>query len=267
MPWSLRLSAADFDYGNPADLTDDYPPLCQVSSRRPGGQHIYYADDQGRANHKWHYKTAGGEIRCQSWYLLLHGDSLHLLHAAVKRGYYADHPFSAQQLGLFTADELEPVVLPDSGPKLEPRRGDESWAEMAERLETVLNTTLEGSMGRSGRNDALFNASALLGLQRAHGLRCGNLAGAGLGGRHAAQMQVPQALAPHGSADPEPAWLGWCVNYIVNAPFRGSLSEKTCFAPLRSERVMYMPILRRTVWAHALPGVRSPGRRQAQNRL
>ena len=127
---------------------------------RPGGQHMYYADDQGRGNHKWTYKTAGGEIRSQRGYLLLHGDSLHHLHAAVKHGHYADYPFPAQQLGLFTPEELGPVVLPDADadPKLEPRRGGESWAQMAKRLETDLYTTLEGSKGVSGRNEALFNA-------------------------------------------------------------------------------------------------------------
>ena len=127
---------------------------------RPGGQHMYYADDQGRGNHKWTYKTAGGEIRSQRGYLLLHGDSLHHLHAAVKHGHYADYPFPAQQLGLFTPKELGPVVLPDADadPKLEPRRGGESWAQMAKRLETDLYTTLEGSKGVSGRNEALFNA-------------------------------------------------------------------------------------------------------------
>ena len=83
VPFSVSTSALDVDEGNPAALALCHPPLVSCSSRRPGGEHLYYRDDIPRSNRRWAAFGCSGEVRSNSGYLILHGDAPMLLAEAL----------------------------------------------------------------------------------------------------------------------------------------------------------------------------------------
>ena len=71
IPWSLKASGLDVDHGNPHDLINIFPPLADCPTRRKGGHHLYYEDNQARGNGRFDAYGCKGEIRGASGYLIL----------------------------------------------------------------------------------------------------------------------------------------------------------------------------------------------------
>ena len=71
IPWSLRASGLDVDWGNPSDFATAYPPMARLPSRRPGGQHLWYRDTQPRRNlQQLAFPGWSGDLRSRSGYLI-----------------------------------------------------------------------------------------------------------------------------------------------------------------------------------------------------
>ena len=71
IPWSLRASGLDVDWGNPSDFATAYPPMARLPSRRPGGQHLWYRDTQPRRNlQQLAFLGWSGDLRSRTGYLI-----------------------------------------------------------------------------------------------------------------------------------------------------------------------------------------------------
>ena len=71
IPWSLRASGLDVDWGNPSDFATAYPPMARLPSRRPGGQHLWYRDTQPRRNlQQLAFPGWSGDLRSRTGYLI-----------------------------------------------------------------------------------------------------------------------------------------------------------------------------------------------------
>ena len=71
IPWSLRASGLDVDWGNPSDFATAYPPMARLPSRRPGGQHLWYRETQPRRNlQQLAFPGWSGDLRSRSGYLI-----------------------------------------------------------------------------------------------------------------------------------------------------------------------------------------------------
>ena len=71
IPWSLRASGLDVDWGNPSDFATAYPPMARLPSQRPGGQHLWYRDTQPRRNlQQLAFPGWSGDLRSRTGYLI-----------------------------------------------------------------------------------------------------------------------------------------------------------------------------------------------------
>ena len=75
VPWSIRTTAVDVDWGDPTALFAEAPPWLRVATRRAGGVHAYYGDVVGRRNGRWRARGCEGDIRGARGFVLLHGDA------------------------------------------------------------------------------------------------------------------------------------------------------------------------------------------------
>lgn len=75
IPWSIRTTAVDVDWGDPTALFAEVPPWLRVATRRAGGVHAYYGDVVGRRNGRWEARGCAGDIRGARGFVLLHGDA------------------------------------------------------------------------------------------------------------------------------------------------------------------------------------------------
>ena len=67
IPHSIGATALDVDFGDPSNLPK---PWVGCRSRRPGGVHLYYGDDQARGNQNWQAAGCSGEVRSAKGYLI-----------------------------------------------------------------------------------------------------------------------------------------------------------------------------------------------------
>ena len=71
VPWSIRASGLDVDFGSPDDLISEFPPLADCPTLRDGGHHLYYEDTEPRGNKVFDFYGCRGEVRGGSGYLIL----------------------------------------------------------------------------------------------------------------------------------------------------------------------------------------------------
>ena len=142
IPWSLRSSVFDFDFGNPAALIAEYEPWAYLPT--PRGSHAYYDDDIPRGNGDWAARGCSGQVRSARGYVILHGNAPELLVAALDTR--ADRPcrFPAD---LFEAAGLSPVAVEIPPPVVLAAR-----IEAAPRIVLTLERIFPG-----GRGSALFD--------------------------------------------------------------------------------------------------------------
>ena len=142
MPASIGTSALDVDHGDPRQLLAHHPAWVVLPSRRPGGRHLYYRDNNPRRNSKWDEFGCRGEVRSGSGYLVLWHDGAERLAEELQ----ANRPG-----GRFPADLFEAVgvTLPTLYAPRE--RGPAVTAPGAVVL-PMLEVVQEGD-----RNDALFD--------------------------------------------------------------------------------------------------------------
>ena len=140
IPWSLKASGLDVDHGNPHDLINTFPPLADCPTRRKGGHHLYYEDNQARGNGRFAAYGCKGEIRGASGYLILWAGAAVVLADAL------ENPNKAARF---------PASLFEAAGEPEPARAFKAdlhtWTARGELLE--LETVHPGA-----RNTSLFNA-------------------------------------------------------------------------------------------------------------
>ena len=144
MPASIGTSALDVDEGDPRELLAHHPAWAVLASRRPGGRHLYYADDRPRGNRTWAEYGCAGQLRSGRGYLVLWHDGADRLAEELRtRGRPADFRLP----DLFAAAGVElPTVYPadlDRGPAI---------MAPARVVLPMLEVVLPG-----GRNPALFD--------------------------------------------------------------------------------------------------------------
>ena len=80
IPYSIGTSALDLDRGDWRKLPR---PWVNYRTRRKGGRHLFYADDQARGNSNWAAEDCAGEVRGAKGYLILWKDGAKRLAAAI----------------------------------------------------------------------------------------------------------------------------------------------------------------------------------------
>ena len=151
IPWSLRSSALDIDFGDPDALLKAFAPWADIPSRK--GSHAYFDDDRPRSNSKWAALGCSGEVRSAKGYLVLHGDGLERLADALGRRVPGARPFPRDlfDVGLGDGDPLVVIDVPVSAPRSPP-----VLVLNLDLENVVLNLDLENVLpGR--RNIALFD--------------------------------------------------------------------------------------------------------------
>ena len=80
IPYSIGTSALDVDRGDWRKLPRSW---VNYRTRRKGGRHLFYGDDQARGNSNWAAKDCSGEVRGAKGYLILWKDGAERLAAAI----------------------------------------------------------------------------------------------------------------------------------------------------------------------------------------
>ena len=138
IPYSLGATALDVDQGPWRQLPRSW---VNYGTRRKGGRHLYYADDQARGNSNWEAEDCAGQVRGAKGYAILWKDGAERLAAGIA---------GARQLSLFPF----PVELIQAS---EPGR----LIQFPERpLNPARSLHLE-SVLRGARNDSLFDVVRL----------------------------------------------------------------------------------------------------------
>ena len=107
VPYSIGSSALDVDSGDAINLP---PPWTQYRSKRPGGAHLYYGDDEGRGNQNWHAAGCSGQVRSAKGYLILHNGGAGPIARAIQSGRQMSlFPFPVDLLALHEAE----LIIPD----------------------------------------------------------------------------------------------------------------------------------------------------------
>ena len=161
VPHSIGSSALDVDFGDPINLPR---PWAKYRSKRPGGAHFYYGDDEARGNGNWSAAGCSGQVRSARGYLILHPGAAEKIARALKSGVQLSlFPFPAELLKRHEAELIvpDPVKLHAVNPH----------GKVSLRLEGVY----EGA-----RNDSLFE----VGRQWAYRQRRGDDLGAWIAGVH-----------------------------------------------------------------------------------
>ena len=71
IPWSLHSSVIDVDEGDASALTDRWPPLAAIPSRREGGLHLWFRDVAPRRNSRLETHGVQADVRGGSGFLIL----------------------------------------------------------------------------------------------------------------------------------------------------------------------------------------------------
>ena len=75
VPAGIGFTVLDVDHGHATALALEYPPAAFTHSRRPGGAHLWYPDNESRGNAKWDMKIGrhdlSGEVRSGNGYVIL----------------------------------------------------------------------------------------------------------------------------------------------------------------------------------------------------
>ena len=80
IPYSIGTSALDLDRGDWRKMPRSW---VNYGTRRKGGRHLFYADDQARRNSTWAAEDCAGEVRGANGYLILWKDGAKRLAAAI----------------------------------------------------------------------------------------------------------------------------------------------------------------------------------------
>ena len=152
IPYSLGATALDVDQGDWKRLPQSW---VNYRTRRKGGRHLYYADDQARGNSNWAAEDCAGEVRGAKGYLCLWDDAVQRL---------ADALTGPRQLSLFPF----PVELLKAGKLLH---------FPAARVDFVVGQSLDlETVQRGARNNSLFDVTRLWAYRAVEDHRDGPLA-------------------------------------------------------------------------------------------
>ena len=80
IPYSIGSSALDVDQGDWRRLPDSW---VNYPTRRKGGRHLFYSDDQARGNSAWAAEDCSGEVRGARGHIIPWGDGLSRLADAL----------------------------------------------------------------------------------------------------------------------------------------------------------------------------------------
>ena len=80
IPYSIGTSALDLDRGDWRKMPRSW---VNYGTRRKGGRHLFYGDDQARGNSNWSAEDCGGEVRGANGYMLLWKDGANRLADAI----------------------------------------------------------------------------------------------------------------------------------------------------------------------------------------
>ena len=114
IPYSIQTTALDVDQGDPVNLLKKHPALASIASRKRGGLHCYYDDDQPRGNRDFSLCGCGGQVRGARGYLVLWNDAAERLADAIASPPKRSVPFPSN---LFEAAGIE-----EPGPSFKPTR-------------------------------------------------------------------------------------------------------------------------------------------------
>ena len=143
VPASIGTSALDVDSGDPGALFAQWPARAVLPSRRTGGRHGYYDDDQARGNPKWEALGAAGELRSARGFLILYGNAPERLATALtKPGRYPFPDSLFEAAGVRLGVQYAPI---EQGPAIVAGR-----PAILPMLEVV---------GEGKRNSSLFDAA------------------------------------------------------------------------------------------------------------
>ena len=109
VPWSLRTTGLDVDYGDPLRLCQVIDPIVTLPSRR--GYHLYAPDTEPRRQGDFDLEGCQGQIRSKDGYLCLHRDGAERLLDAVRRR------DDWEPRDLFALVGLASVTTPPSAPR------------------------------------------------------------------------------------------------------------------------------------------------------
>ena len=104
IPASIKTLGLDIDAGNPAAFIESHPPIVALQSKRPGGLHAYFDDEERRGNGRFDLGGVSGEIRSARGYLILHHDGIFGLADAIRKHEPGSCPFPSD---LFVAAGIE----------------------------------------------------------------------------------------------------------------------------------------------------------------
>ena len=80
VPFSIDLTALDVDRGDWRRMPECF---AHYATRRTGGRHLWYADDQPRRNSNWAAHDCSGEVRGARGYAIQWNDAAHVIAAAI----------------------------------------------------------------------------------------------------------------------------------------------------------------------------------------
>ena len=83
IPWSLKTTGLDVDYGDPLRLCQLLDPIATLKTRR--GHHLYAPDTEPRKQGTFELEGCRGDVRSADGYLVLHYDGAERLLDAVRR--------------------------------------------------------------------------------------------------------------------------------------------------------------------------------------
>ena len=92
------------DHGDPVNLLKRHPALASIASRKRGGLHLYYGDDEARGNRDFSLYGCSGQVRGARGYLVLWNDAPAILADAIASPPKRSVPFPSN---LFVAAGIE----------------------------------------------------------------------------------------------------------------------------------------------------------------
>ena len=153
----LRLTVVDVDHGDAAELVTAYAPLAVVPSRRRGGRHLYFVDDDTRPSRKFQWRGCSGDVRSEGGYVVCHGNAIEIVDHAL-----AGVCRNARKPRLFPAHLVGDAVAGRRTTRTRGRSAPVRSLMLSEALAAAKRLgpfTRLSSVAEGGRHDALVSAS------------------------------------------------------------------------------------------------------------
>ena len=116
IPYSIRTTALDVDHGDPVNLLKRHPALASIASRKRGGLHLYYGDDEARGNRDFSLYGCSGQVRGARGYLVLWDNAADILADAIASPSKSSSPFPSSLFEAAGLEEPDPSFKPTARP-------------------------------------------------------------------------------------------------------------------------------------------------------